>query len=454
MKKAGFDYFENSRRATLAQRQYCIENPLKFKGYSPTIWGLTAGDGPDADMMHEGKKIFCPGYGARGVAIDYQEDDGTIAPTAAIASLPFAPEVCLPTLEAMWNRWPVGKYGFFDGYNETFTEIERSPKAQKGYPFWVDKDYLGIDQGPIVLMMENYRSNFLWDLMKRNPYIVQGLKRAGFTGGWLDKTDVKKLTQGIVFADGEKAKTNLTVPLDQNGFFKREMYVDAAGNKLPFQMMTPWETATTHHSTLTTARFPLVIFLHGSGERGLQNHEQMRNGVHAFCEEWVREKYPHYLLVPQCPPEQRWGGTSKDWQSLYQPEPTVPGRMVLELVEKMLREHPDIDPKRVYITGLSMGGFGTFDLLMRRPDLFAAGMPVCGGGDPLYAEKIKDIPLWVLHGGLDDVVLPRCSRRIVEALEKVGGKVKYTEYSTMYHDVWNVVYYNPAVLEWLFAQRK
>jgi predicted peptidase len=128
--------------------------------------------------------------------------------------------------------------------------------------------------------------------------------------------------------------------------------------------------------------------------------------------------------------------------------------MVLELVEKMLKDHPDIDPNRVYITGLSMGGFGTFDLLMRRPDLFAAGLPLCGGGDPRYADKIKNIPLWVFHGGLDDVVAPRCSRRIVEALEKIGGKVKYTEYSTMYHDIWNVTYYNPAVLEWLFAQKK
>lgn len=466
MKKAGFDYFENSRRATLAQRQYCIQNPGKFKGYGPNIWGLTAGDGPDTDMFHEGKKIFCPGYGARGVAIDYLDDDGTIAPTAAISALPFAPEVCLPTLEAMWNRWPVGKYGFFDGYNETFTEINRSPKAQPGYPFWVDKDYLGIDQGPIVLMMENYRSSFLWDLMKRNPYIVMGLQRAGFKGGWLEKLDQQKLMKGIVFQYNLETPTNPQIELDQNGFFRRDLYTDKQGNKLPYQWMTPWQKSTPQKGILpektiklpetnpSAAQYPLVIFLHGSGERGTQNHEQMRNGVHAFCEEWVREKYPHYLLVPQCPPDQRWGGTSKDWQSLYQEEPTIPGRMVLELVEKMLQEHPDIDPKRVYITGLSMGGFGTFDLLMRRPDLFAAGMPVCGGGDPRYADKIKDIPLWILHGGLDDVVLPRCSRRIVEALEKIGGKVKYTEYSTMYHDVWNVVYYNPTVLEWLFTQRK
>ncbi|MDX1911880.1 MAG: glucoamylase family protein, partial [Saprospiraceae bacterium] len=364
------------------------------------------------------------------------------------SSIPFAPEVCLPALEAMWKRWPVGKYGFFDGYNETFTELEKSPKAQPGYPFWVDKDYLGIDQGPIVLMIENYRSNFLWDLMKRNPYIVRGLKRAGFTGGWLEKVNEAALNKDISFADGEKAMVNPAIPLDQHGFFQRKIYQDQAGNKLAYQLMKPDKKGQPRSG------YPLVVFLHGSGERGTHNHEHMRNGVHAFCEKWVREKHPHYLLVPQCPPDQRWGGGSKDGFSFVKTQPTLPGKMVLELVEKMLREHPDIDPKRVYITGLSMGGFGTFDLLMRRPDLFAAGLPLCGGGDTEFADNILSIPLWVFHGALDDVVYPHYSRNIVHALEKKGGKVKYTEYSTMYHDIWYITYYNPEVLEWLFSQKK
>lgn len=448
MKKAGFDYFENSRRATLANRQHGIDNPGKFKGYGPDIWGLTAGDGPDAEMEHEGKRLFCPGYGARGVAIDYLEDDGTIAPTAAIASTPFAPEVCLPALEAMWNRWPVGPYGFFDGYNETFTQLDKSPNAQAGYAFWVDRDYLGIDQGPIVLMLENYRSGLVWNLMKKNPYIVRGLKRAGFSGGWLDKVDVQKMTKGIVFADGEKARPNPDVPVDNNSFFKREDYRDAAGNKLPYQLMTP------QHKT-ASQRYPLVVLLHGSGERGIDNAAQMKNGVHAFVEEDMRQKHPCYLLLPQCPPEQRWGGSSRDAKLVFdENNPTVPGRLLIELIEKTLKENPDIDRNRVYITGLSMGGFGTFDALMRRPDLFAAGMPLCGGGDPVHAARIKNIPLWVFHGKLDEVVLPRFSRDMVDALKKAGGKVQYTEYSTLGHNVWDVTYYNPAVLEWLFSQQK
>ncbi|MCB9307374.1 MAG: prolyl oligopeptidase family serine peptidase [Lewinellaceae bacterium] len=448
MQKMGIDYFENSRRAALANRRYCIDNPLKFKGYGEQIWGLTACDGPGyANKMYEGREQVFQGYSARGVAADYHTDDGTIAPTAAVASMPFAPEYCLPATQAMWERWPVGPYGFFDAYNESFTWTDQSESAQPGRDFWVDKDYLGIDQGPIVLMIENYRSGFLWSLMKKNPYIVRGLQRAGFTGGWLDRVD-SKITARIDWADGEKAMPNPDVPLDRSSFFSRAVYKDKAGNKLPYQLMEPWKAK-------TSEKYPLVLFLHGSGERGDDNSSQMRNGVYGFCERKMLEEHPCYLLVPQCPEGLRWGGSSKDWSALYSPDPTVPGRMTLELLEKILEEHPQIDRNRIYITGLSMGGFGTFDLLARRPELFAAGMPLCGGGDPDVADRMKNIPIWVFHGRLDDAVYPQFSRRSVDALKKAGNeRVKYTEYSTLGHNVWDVTYYNPEVLEWLFAQRK
>lgn len=449
MRKMGIDYFENSRRATLAQRSYAIENPAKFTGYGENIWGLTAGDGPDAYLDHNGKRIFCPGYAARGMSVDYNEDDGTIAPTAAIASMPFAPEVCMPAAQAMWERWPVGPYGFFDGYNETFTNIGTSPKAQKGYPFWVDKDYLGIDQGPIVLMLENYRTGLIWDLMKRNPYIVKGLQRAGFKGGWLDQVDTQKLFKGISFADGEKAKINYDVPLDQHSFTKREAYTDKDGNSLPYNLLEPWK-----QKLDGSKKYPLVVFLHGSGERGATNHDHMKNGVYAFCEQDMRERHPCYMLAPNCPKDMHWGGLNDKFEPEYLETPATMQRLLIELIEKMLRENPNIDPKRVYITGLSMGGYGTFDLLTRRPDLFAAGMPLCGGGDPRYAERMKNIPMWVFHGRLDDAVFPIQSQRMVAALKKAGGKVKYTEYSTLYHNIWDATYYNPAVLDWLFAQKK
>jgi len=189
MKQMGIDYFENSRRATYSNRQYCVDNPGGFAGYGENIWGLTACDGPgDREIVYNGKKTTFHGYNARGVAADYLEDDGTIAPTAAITSLPFAPEICLPAAKAMWERWPIGQYGFYDGYNESFTWPDQWQRAQKDASFWVDLDYLGIDQGPMVMMIENYRSGLIWNLMKKNPYIISGLQRAGFTGGWLDTT--------------------------------------------------------------------------------------------------------------------------------------------------------------------------------------------------------------------------------------------------------------------------
>jgi hypothetical protein len=193
MKAKGIDYFENARRATLSQRNYAIENPNKFKNYSANEWGLTACDGPrDTTIQINGQPQTFSQYNARGVAFGRVVDDGTIAPTAIGGSIPFAPEVCIPALENMWNKYYntplVTEYGFKDAYNPTYTFYSNNnvnPKITEGG--WIDRDYLGIDQGPIVIQIENHRSKFVWNLMKKNPYIVAGLKKAGFKGGWLDK---------------------------------------------------------------------------------------------------------------------------------------------------------------------------------------------------------------------------------------------------------------------------
>jgi hypothetical protein len=180
MKEKGIDYFENSLRATLANRAYCIANPAAYVGYSDNIWGLTACDGPNNDGKSDPNISFM-GYGARGAAKFYVVDDGTIAPTAAGGSVPFAPEVCIPALREMKSKYGkmiYDKYGFKDAFNLSYPNKDGS----KG---WVDRDYIGIDQGPIVIQIENYRSGLVWNVMKKNPYIVAGLKKAGFTGGWL-----------------------------------------------------------------------------------------------------------------------------------------------------------------------------------------------------------------------------------------------------------------------------
>jgi hypothetical protein len=178
MRKHRSDYFENSRRATYVQQQYAIRNPRDFKGYGEYIWGLTASDGPGpASKKIKGKVRKFYDYNARGVPNG--PDDGTLAPWAVIASLPFAPETVLPSLNHFDETFPemTSKYGFKCSFNPTFS----TAAAQK----WISKGYYGLDQGPIVLMIENYLSGFPWRLMRSCPYIVDGLRRAGFTGGWL-----------------------------------------------------------------------------------------------------------------------------------------------------------------------------------------------------------------------------------------------------------------------------
>jgi len=186
----GMDYFENSRRAVLAQRAYAIRNPLDWKGYGPNIWGLTACDGPgDHEFDYLGQKRKFYSYGARGVGLTEIRDDGTIAPTAALASLPFAPEIVVPAAQTMYQRYGrylYGKYGFFDAFNPSFDyDVPlRHGRRVRGQG-WFDTEYLGIDQGAIISMLENYRSELIWSVLKRNEHIRRGLKRAGFEGGWL-----------------------------------------------------------------------------------------------------------------------------------------------------------------------------------------------------------------------------------------------------------------------------
>jgi hypothetical protein len=168
----GIDYFENSRRAAQAHQAYAVANPKGWVGYSALNWGLTACDGPGPRKVTvNGASRELLGYSERG--IDTSHDDGTIAPTAALASLPFAPEIVLPTLRHWRQNQPelFGRYGPYDSFNASVPGPTKSG--------WVDKDFLGIDQGPILLMTENYRSRLVWDAMRQSPYVRRGLSRAG-----------------------------------------------------------------------------------------------------------------------------------------------------------------------------------------------------------------------------------------------------------------------------------
>ena len=191
MRGKGIDYFENSRRATYSQRAYAIANPGDWKDYGANVWGLTAGDGPqDTLLFLRGRSRRFQTYTARGAAAGEIHDDGTIGPTAAGGSIAFAPEIAIPALVAMREKYGdnvFSTYGFLDSFNPTYdTDVKpQSGNVVRGEG-WFDTDYLGIDQGPIIAMIENYRSDLVWRVMRTNPHIIRGLKRAGFTGGWLD----------------------------------------------------------------------------------------------------------------------------------------------------------------------------------------------------------------------------------------------------------------------------
>ena len=190
MREKGIDYFENSRRATLTQRAYAVANPMGWRGYGADIWGLTASDGPkDTVVVIDGRQRQLWTYRARGAAAGEVQDDGTLAPTAAGGSVAFAPEIAIPALMAMRRTYGdhlFQRYGFLDSFNPTLTQPMRLQHGRivPGVG-WFDGDYLGIDQGPIVLMVENHRTGMIWRLMRDNEHVARGLCRAGFTGGWL-----------------------------------------------------------------------------------------------------------------------------------------------------------------------------------------------------------------------------------------------------------------------------
>ncbi|HEY5061241.1 MAG TPA: glucoamylase family protein [Gemmatimonadaceae bacterium] len=191
MASRGIDYFENSRRATLSQRVYAIANPGAWVGYGPESWGLSASDGPlDSTLTIDRRARVFHTYWARGAASDEIRDDGTLVPAAAGGSIAFAPDIVLPALSAMRARYgaPVfGRYGFVDAFNPTLHAS--GPPLHHGRIVdglaWFDTDYLGIDEGPIVTMAENWRTGMIWNLMRRDSAVVRGMCRAGFTGGWL-----------------------------------------------------------------------------------------------------------------------------------------------------------------------------------------------------------------------------------------------------------------------------
>jgi predicted peptidase len=204
-------------------------------------------------------------------------------------------------------------------------------------------------------------------------------------------------------------------------------------------------------------QYPLVFFLHGAGERGSDPSKNLRMHFPAYmAQPEQREKHQCFLVVPQCRTGTMW--MDAHWaeraSSPLKEKPTDDLAMAIAVLEKSLKTLP-VDKKRVYLTGLSMGGFGSWELAMRRPELFAAVAPVCGGGDESQAAKLKGIPIWTAHGDADRAVGVDRTRRLVEAVKQADGNIKYTEYKGVGHNSWTPFYTDKkGVVPWMFEQRR
>jgi predicted peptidase len=229
--------------------------------------------------------------------------------------------------------------------------------------------------------------------------------------------------------------------------FKAEEYISEENDTLRYRILLPekFEEGET---------YPLVLFLHGMGERGSDNKSQLEWGVGAFAEESFRQEHPAIVVAPQAPANDYWANLNwREEGTGLMENATKPLQLAYELIHKLSDEMP-VDKNRLYITGLSMGGFGTWDLITRYPDTFAAAMPVCGGGDPSKAHLLKDMPIWNFHGALDNVVPPELSRNMINAIREAGGLPGYTEYPHVDHFSWIPAYSDRLALEWLFKQKK
>ncbi|NQT88558.1 prolyl oligopeptidase family serine peptidase [bacterium] len=202
--------------------------------------------------------------------------------------------------------------------------------------------------------------------------------------------------------------------------------------------------------------YPLIFFLHGAGERGDENRNQLKYLPEQMAKPEMRERYPCFLIAPQCRKGKQWVNApwgAKESTPIAE-KPSHQLQVAIAIVQKAMKDLP-IDKSRVYLTGLSMGGYGAWELAMRHPEWFACVAALCGGGDERQAKRLVGLPIWAFHGSKDNVVRPVRSQVLVEAIRKAGGTVKYTELDGHGHGIWNPVYRDPkGVVPWMFEQTR
>jgi predicted peptidase len=231
--------------------------------------------------------------------------------------------------------------------------------------------------------------------------------------------------------------------------YEARYFVNSAGDSLPFRILFPEGYGESGQD------YPLLLFLHGAGERGQDNTAQLAHGARTIADSISR--YPAVVVFPQCKKEGYWAEierTGEGFSYILRERPNPNLALVMGLLDQLAATEA-IDPNRLYLGGLSMGGFGTFELLARRPRTFAAAFPICGGGLPLLAPLYAPhVAMWIFHGAQDQVVPVAESREVYEALKQAGANVKYTEYPEARHNSWDNAFAEPGLFSWLFSQRK
>jgi predicted peptidase len=236
--------------------------------------------------------------------------------------------------------------------------------------------------------------------------------------------------------------------------YQKRTYINEKKDTLRYRILFP-------ENYEKTKKYPLVLFLHGAGERGRDNEKQLTHGAKLFLAPENRKNFPCIVLFPQCPSESFWSSMKADRSKTpmvfdfdYARPANTPLVSSIEVVNQMIKEE-GVDKKRVYVTGLSMGGMGTFEAVYKCPKLFAAALPICGGGDvKSYDARVKKVPFWVFHGSVDAVVDVKYSREMVERLRALNARVKYSEYPGVNHNSWDNAFAEPEFLGWMLSKKK
>jgi predicted peptidase len=238
----------------------------------------------------------------------------------------------------------------------------------------------------------------------------------------------------------------------QNEAYQKKTYTTRVGQTLPYRILYP-----KNYDPSQRDKYPMILVLHGSGERGSDNEAQLVHGSKLFLQDDIRTQFPAIVVFPQCPKESSWMTLKREgtnWAGRYPKQPNWPLDAVLGLT-KQLRKTERIDKKRLYIMGLSMGGFGTVEAISRKPKVFAAAAPICGGGDTTLCHKYaKRIPLWLFHGDADKSVPVELSRQLVAKLQSLNADVQYTEYQGVGHNSWDNAFVDPGLIPWMMSKRK